>query len=154
MNLKATATSIFGVTALTTVALASEVTPANAQACEPLAIVDGTGTEVNKTVSPPGLLLVNTNWNTDFAVDGSYDYFVVNFTPQDGETYDVDVNLKYADDSIDTAYSIREGTFPEGETVPIEVSSRVMSDPYQVNLRVGGINSEGNSYSASVLGCR
>jgi hypothetical protein len=128
--------------------------PAVAQTCEPLPVLGSTSTEVNKTVSPPGLLLVNTNWNTDFVADGSYDYFLVNFTSESGETYDVDVNLKYPDDSVDSAYSIREGTFPEGETVVIEASSRVASDPYQVNLRVGGIYAEGNTYSASVSGCR
>jgi len=154
MNLTAITTKFFGAASLTAVGLISATVPALGQTCEPLPVVGGTSTEVDKTVSPPGLLLVNTNWNTDFAVDGPYDYFLVDLTSESGDTYDVDVNLKYPDDSVDTAYSVREGTFPEGETVTIEASSRFASDPYQVNLRVGGINAEGNTYTASVSGCR
>ncbi|MEM9908065.1 MAG: hypothetical protein AAF921_23885 [Cyanobacteria bacterium P01_D01_bin.44] len=134
-----------------TVAIASST----AQSCTPLAIVGTSETEVTKTITPPGTLFSNTNWNTDFVVsDGSYRYFVVNFLPQSGTLYDIDVHLKYPDESIDTAYSVREALFTEGEAVTINAESRVSSGPYQVNLRVGGLSSEGNTYTASIVGCR
>ncbi|MEO1400433.1 MAG: hypothetical protein AAFV72_04165 [Cyanobacteria bacterium J06635_1] len=128
---------------------------ATAQTCTPLSIVGTSETEVTKTVSPPGTFFTNTNWNTDFVISsGSYRYFIVNFLSQRGTTYDIDVHLKYPDESIDTAYSVREASFAEGEPVTITAESRVSSDPYQVNLRVGGLSSEGHTYTASILGCR
>jgi hypothetical protein len=128
----------------------------SAQSCEPLPVVNGSGYEVTKIVSPPGALLIDTNWNTDFAIteNSSYDYFVVSFLPESGESYDIDVHLKYSDDSYDTAYSVRDTLFAEGETVRITAESRFSSTPYQVNLRIGGLNAEGNTYTASVMGCR
>lgn len=136
--------------------IAHLTSPASAQTCEPLDVVDGAGTEVTKTVSLPGTFLIDTNWNTDFVVAGneSYDYFVVNFLSEDGESYDMDVHLKYSDESVDTVYSVRDGIFPEGETMSVRATSRLDGDPYQVNLRVGGLNAEGNTYTASVLGCQ
>lgn len=138
-----------------TLAIAA-IAPASAQVCESLDVVGGEGTSVTKTVSPPGVLFIDDNWNTDFAVpnDESYRYFVVTFVPQSGESYDIDVHLKYPDDSLDTAYSVRNSIFPEGESVTIQAEARASSNPYQVNLRVGGLNAEGNTYSASVTGCR
>lgn len=132
------------------------IMPASAQMCEPLEVIDGEGAEVTKTVSLPGALLIDTNWNTDFAVssDASYDYFLVNFLAENGESYDVDVHLKYPDESVDTVYSVRDGSFPEDELIAIRADSRFSGNPYQVNLRVGGLNAEGNTYTASVMGCR
>ncbi|MEM9162262.1 MAG: hypothetical protein AAGC54_04245 [Cyanobacteria bacterium P01_F01_bin.4] len=136
-------------------AATAAITSATAQTCTPLAIVGTSATEVTKTVTPPGTLFSNTNWNTDFVVSGgSYRYFVVNFLSQSGTTYDIDVHLKYPDESIDTAYSVREAPFTESEAITITAESRVSSDPYQVNLRVGGLSSEGNTYTASIMGCR
>jgi len=145
-------TAIAGTAAIATL---TAIAPASAQVCDPLEVVNGEGsTEVTKTVSPPGTLLLDTNWNTDFTVDESYDYFVVNFTSENGEMYDVDVNLKYPNDSTETEYSVRDEFFPGNETVTIQAEPRVGSTPYQVNLRVGGFDAEGNTYTASVVGCR
>lgn len=153
--LKATAT--LGVaTAAIVGANVSSNPVALAQACQALSVVDGAGTEVTKTVSPPGVLFIDSNWNTDFSVPSgvSYRYFEVTFTPESGESYDVDVNLKYSDDSIDQAYSVRDRVFTENEAVSIQAESRASSTPYQINLRVGGLNASGNTYTASVRGCR
>ncbi|MEO0768410.1 MAG: hypothetical protein AAFY72_03100 [Cyanobacteria bacterium J06649_4] len=136
---------------LTTLATISP--PAKAQTCVPLAIVGSEETEVTKTVSLPGLLFINSNWDTDFVVDSPYNYFVVNFESQGGNPYDIDVFLKYPDDSVDSSYHVRERSIPANEPITITAESRVSSDPYQVNLRVGGITSEGNTYTASVSGC-
>ena len=153
MTARSVAIAISGFTAT---ALISAIAPASAQVCRPLEAIGTEGTEVTKTVSPPSLLVTGDNWNTDFAVASgeSYTHFIVNFLPQSGEIFDVDVNLKYSDDSIDAAYSTRDGVFPEGEPVTIRVESRVNNTPYQVNLRVGGLNAEGHTYRASISGCR
>lgn len=155
MNFKLTQKILAAFGVISTV-LAGTAVSAIAQTCEPLEVVGEEGTEVTKTVSVPGFLLIDTNWNTDFIVPSneSYDYFVVNFLPQDGESYDVDVHLKYPDDSMDTAYSVRDSFFPEEELVTIEAASRFASDPYQINIRIGGLNAEGNTYTTSVMGCQ
>lgn len=129
---------------------------ARAQACDALAVVGGEGTRVTKTVSLPGVLFVDSNWNTDFAIPNgtAYSYFDVAFVSESGESYDIDVNLKYSDESVDQSYSIRDRDFTEGEAVTIRAESRRRSSPYQVNLRIGGINAEGNTYTVAVSGCR
>lgn len=151
------AAATLGATAAVMVgAMVSSNPAAMAQACQALPVVDGEGTEVTKTVSPPGVLLVDSNWNTDFSVPSgvSYRYFEVTFTPESGENYDVDVNLKYSDESTDQAYRVRDRVFAEDEAVSIRAESRANSTPYQINLRVGGLNASGNTYTASVRGCR
>ena len=139
---------------LSSTALLGLGTPASAQTCTPLDVVGAQGTEVTKTVSLPGLLFIDSNWDTDFSVSGAYSYFVVNFLSDSGTSYDIDVFLKYPDDSVDSAYSTRNRSVVEGEPIAIQAESRISSSPYQVNLRVGGLNAEGNTYTASVVGCR
>ena len=144
---------ISAVTVLSTAAFAALCQPARAQSCTPLSVVGSTETEITKTVSLPGLLFINSNWDTDFEISRPYNYFVVTFESLGGNPYDIDVFLKYPDDSFDASYSVRERSIPANEPFTITAESRVSSDPYQVNLRVGGITSEGNTYTASVSGC-
>lgn len=140
---------------LSAMALFSMERPAIAESCTPLEVVEGEGaTEVSKTVTLPGLLFIDSNWDTDFAADGSYSYFVANVVSESGNPYDIDVFLKYPDESYDAAYSVRDISLTPGEPLTITAESRLRSDPYQVNLRVGGLNAEGNTYTASVSGCR
>lgn len=128
---------------------------AKAQTCTPLAVVEGNGeTEVTKTVTLPGLFFIESNWDTDFAVEESYDYFVTTVTSLGGNPYDIDVFFKYPDESFDSAYGIRDISLAEDEPLVITSESRIGTDPYQVNLRVGGLDAEGNTYTASVSGCR
>ncbi|MEL7054039.1 MAG: hypothetical protein AAFV85_27615 [Cyanobacteria bacterium J06634_6] len=138
---------------LSIAALASFSQLAKAQSCTPLTVVDSEETEVTKTVSLPGILFTRSNWDTDFVVGRPYNYFVVTFESLGGNPYDIDVFLKYPDGSFDASYHARERSIPANEPFTITAESRVSSDPYQVNLRVGGITSEGNTYTASVAGC-
>lgn len=156
MRLTATFSATSAMMGLAATVVVGSSGAALAQACETLSLVGGEGTEVTKTVSPPGVLFVDSNWNTDFSVPTgrSYRYFEVTFLPESGENYDIDVNLKYADDSVDSAYSVRDSVFPERMPVTIQAESRTNSSPYQINLRIGGLNASGNTYTASVSGCR
>lgn len=135
--------------------LAVTTAPAIAQTCTPLTVVGTSQTEVQKTVSPISFLVTSTNWNTDFVVPSGANFtsYVATITSQEGTTYDIDVNLKYNDDTIDQAYSVRETELTVGESRQIDVSPRVGEQPYQVNLRVGGIEAADNVYTASVVGC-
>lgn len=156
MKLKSTLPTVAAAFALSLMAFLNTSKPAQAQTCEPLAVIGGEGTTVTKTVSLPGLLFINSNWDTDFVMNPgeSYSYFMVDFMSESGSSYDIDVFLKYPDNSVDASYSVRERNVPEGEAIAIRAESRVSSDPFQVNLRVGGLNAEGNTYTASVSGCR
>ncbi|MEO0538854.1 MAG: hypothetical protein AAF215_33970 [Cyanobacteria bacterium P01_A01_bin.123] len=129
---------------------------AQAQSCVPLGVVEGESTEVTKVVSPPGLFVLQSNWNTDFIVpsNGNFTEFVATVVSTDGTIYDIDVNLKYSDNTVDMPYSRRSINLVENEPLEISVPSRVGENPFQVNLRVGGIEAEGNTYTASVMGCR
>lgn len=128
-----------------------------AQTCRPLNVVEGEGTEVTKIVSPIGtFLFVNTNWDTDFAVPSSSNFrsFVVSILPEEGEVYDIDVYYKYSDGTADQVYSMAGVVLTEGEPLRISEADRSNENPYQVNIRVGGVTSEGNRYTVSVQGCQ
>ncbi len=129
---------------------------AYAQTCQSLEDVGSGETEVTKTVSTFGLLFIRSNWHTDFAVPGGTDfsYFVATILPIEGDTYDIDVNLKYSDNSIDQAYTVNNAVLTEGEPLRIRAASRSGDDPFQINVRVGGTQAEGNKYTVSVVGCR
>ena len=126
-----------------------------AQTCTPLTVAESTLTEVEKTVSPIGFLVTDTNWNTDFVVPSgaTFSHYVATITALEGTTYDIDVNLKYSDNTVDQAYGVSETVLPVGEPRPIQVTPRVGDQPYQVNLRVGGLVAADNVYTASVAGC-
>ena len=130
--------------------------PASAQTCQSLEDVGSGETEVTKTVSTFGVLFVRSNWHTDFAVPGgtNFRYFVATILPIDGDNYDIDVNLKYSDDTIDQAYTVRSSALTEGQPLRVRASSRSGDDPFQINVRVGGSQAEGSAYTVSVVGCR
>lgn len=129
--------------------------PSSAQTCTPLRVVDSGATEVEKTVSPLSFLVTNTNWNTDFIVpsDTQFNSFVATVTSSQGTTYDVFVNLKYNDDTVDEAYRAENTNLPVGDPLEVTVTPRTSEQPYQVNLFVGGLEAIDNVYSASVVGC-
>ena len=138
-----------------TAALLGFESPAITQTCTPLEVVDGNGaTFVRKTVSLPGVLFVNSNWNTDFVVTVPYSYYVATVVSHSGNPYDVQVFLKYPDGSADESYSIENFSIAPSEPLVITAEPRAFSDPFQVNVEVGGLNAEGNTYTTYVSGCR
>ena len=130
--------------------------PTQAQTCRSLEDVGSGETEVTKTVSTFGVLFIRSNWHTDFAVPGgnNFRYFVATILPLEGDTYDIDVNLKYSDDSVDQSYTVRNAVLTEGQPLRIRASSRSGDEPFQISVRVGGTQAEGNTYTVSVVGCR
>ncbi len=128
--------------------------PADAQSCSSLKVVGGTGTQVQKTVSPPGAEIVRNNWNTDFSVPSTQAYrrFVATIMPKNEGQYRVQMSLKYNDGSVDKVYD-QTITLTKNKAVTITGSRRLNANPYQVNLFIGGVPVVGNSYTASVAGC-
>jgi hypothetical protein len=127
-----------------------------AQSCSPLAVVDGKGTEVEKSVSPPSTGITNNNWNTDFSVSGTtkFQSYVVNIVPKKTGNYDVKTYLKYSNNTSDQIYNKTNIKLTAGEPLQIVAKSRQEKIPYQVNVLVGGLEAIGNSYTLSVQGCR
>lgn len=133
---------------------AFSVSPAYAQSCTPLKVVGGTGTQVKKTVSPPGAEIVKSNWNTDFAVasTSSFRRYIATISPLNKGQYSVQMSLKYNDGSVDKVFD-QTLNLPQNRLYRITGSPRVNANPYQVNLSIGGIPVVGNSYTVSVSGC-
>ena len=131
-----------------------------AQTCRSLEDLGGGGAEITKSVSLPplgvGLFPIRSNWHTDFVVPGgnNFQYFVATILPIDSARYDIDVNLKYSDDTLDQAYTARNADLTEGEPLRVRADTRPGDTPFQVNVRVGGLQAEGNTYTVSVVGCR
>jgi hypothetical protein len=146
---------------LATAGLTTLVSPtAQAQQCTPLQVVGTNQTSITKTVSPAAAIAlpgIRTNWNTDWVVpgDAGYEQFQARITTEEGvEDLNVDMYLKYPDQTADQVFN--EGTVVVGPEEPLTLSATSRRDlsPYQVNLRVGDIDSEGVTYTATVYGCR
>ena len=136
-------------------------TTAQAQQCTPLEVVGSNQTSITKTVDvPEGLasLLpgVSTNWDTDFVVpsNANYSQYQAHLVSEDGgSNLDIDMYLKYPDQTADRSYTGQAVVLEPSEPLLLEGMARSDSDPYQVNLRVGGLEAEGVTYTATVYGC-
>jgi len=137
---------------LLSLALASS---AQAETCSALNIIGATGTKAKKTVSPISTLVTNNNWNTDFAVAGgrSFNRYVATIVPENDANYDVKLSLKYSDNSSNEAYRKDGVPVKVGRPLRLVGVPRSQSEPFQVNVFVGGISAIGNTYTVSVAGC-
>jgi hypothetical protein len=131
--------------------------PAIAQRnCTPLEVVGAFETNIEKTVSPPSTGITQSNWNTDFVVSDNYDAdrFFARIVAEDAGEYDIEVYLKYPDDTADEVFNEEAVDLEAGESIIIPAYPRVSQDPYQVNVEVGGIQALGHTYWVSVEGCQ
>jgi hypothetical protein len=131
--------------------------PSFAQMCIPLDVVGAEGREISKTVSPPGMVLVRDNWNTDFIVANGYPsgQYIATLTSKSSEKtakFNVKMFLKYSDGSLDKAFDGDIELAP-GQSRNVFGNPRIGQQPYQVNVRVGGVNALGFSYTLAVNSC-
>lgn len=148
--------TLFGIVG-TLLSLSWPGTPVSyAQTCTPLKVIGGQGTQAKKTVSPPGTPVSRNNWNTDFAVPSGIRFtrYVATIVPGSTAEYNVSVYLKYSNNTDDKIYD--QGSIKLTQNQPLTVSGapRADSSPYQVNVRIGNIETVGRSYTASVVACR
>jgi hypothetical protein len=145
--------AIASVTSLSSVMILTSLS-ATAQTCTALPVVDGSGTLVQKSVSPPSTGITRNNWSTDFVVPSSQSFrrYVTRIVPKNGGEYDVAMSLKYNNDTADKAFT-RTIKLAEGKSYTIQGSARRSATPYQVNVSVGGLRAIGNTYTVSTLGC-
>ncbi|MFZ4803283.1 MAG: hypothetical protein ACOYLI_01310 [Synechococcus lacustris] len=149
------------------VALASSLTwspLALAQSCSFLPVIGGDGgINVAKRVdapkvSPFGMLLGRTNWNTDFAVNQPYNSYKLFFTAQSTEKarYPITAYLKFSDGTnLQVVNELMAPPLGKGAMFgPFQaVAGKEVS---QVNFKIGASadpGSTGFSYRISVQGC-
>jgi hypothetical protein len=137
---------------------------AQAQSCSFLPVIGGNGgINVAKRVDPPkvspfGMLLGRTNWNTDFAVNQPYQSYKLFFTAQSSETarYPITAYLKFSDGTnLQVVNELMAPPLGQGAMFgPFQaVPGKVIS---QVNFKIGASadpGSTGFSYRISVQGC-
>jgi hypothetical protein len=136
--------------------------PVQAETCTPISLVGGQGSEITKTVAQPtipgpfGVKITRNNWNTDWAVPGGaiFNRYVTTITSSDGGTFDIMMFLKYSDQTEDEFFNRRRVELSAGKPLTIEGTPRPEEQPFQVNLFVNGVASMGETYTASVVGCR
>ncbi|MGQ9865324.1 MAG: hypothetical protein ACUVSQ_03440 [Pseudanabaenaceae cyanobacterium] len=116
--------------------------------------VGGTTAEVRKTVSPSGTLITSDNWNTDFVVPGDRPYRTIRATITAKQTapFVLKLFLKYANHTADQFF---ENTVRLTAHQPLVLTGtpRPQSQPFQVNVLVGGLEAIGSTYRVQVQGC-
>ncbi|AFY75283.1 hypothetical protein Syn7502_03434 [Synechococcus sp. PCC 7502] len=132
------------------------VSPVRAETCHPLNVIGGDGVKVRKTVSPISTLVTNNNWNTDFAVSGGviFNRYVATVIPENNANYDLKLILKFSDNTTSEFYNKSNVAVKVNKPVTMVGEPRSQTEPYQINVFVGGINAIGNTYTVSVIGCR
>ena len=127
----------------------------SAQTCMPLKAIGSQGTQVKKSVSPPGFLVTRNNWNTDFAVPGGVAFrsFTATIIPSDSTKYDIAVYLKYSDKTTDKLYDQNSIQLAKGQPLRISGAPRTTSQPYEVNVKVSGLKKLDRTYTVSAVGC-
>ncbi len=153
-------------TLLTALAL---VQPVLAETCTPLEVVGAaegategarlnrSATTVKKSISPTGTFVTANNWNTDFAIPSGTEFtrYVATITPDSDGQYDIQLNLKYSDQTAVKAYNQSAKSLGKGKTYTFDAKPRGLKDqPYQVNVYFGGPVSTGKSYTLKVGACR
>lgn len=135
--------------------------PASAQGqCVPLQVVGSDQTEITKTVTSVAANLLpgaRTNWDTDWAVPGGQAFSQFRATvvsDAGGEALDIDLYLKFSDQSSERVYHGEGVALQPGDPLVLSASPQAGDEPYQINLRVGGVEADGVTYTAAVVGCR
>jgi hypothetical protein len=127
----------------------------NAEVCRDLNVVGGSGTKVTKRVSPPGTLFTQNNWNTDFAVPGGivFSRYVATIMPKNDANFDLKLFLKYSDRTSSEFYNKLGVPVRVGKPITLVGEPRSASEPFQINVFVGGNSAIGNTYTVSVKAC-
>lgn len=129
--------------------------PVKAQSCIPLLVVDGEHNQIVKTISPPGTLVTEDNWDTSWSIpnDREFRRFFLLFIPSDSARYHLEVNLVYQNNTTDQFYYQNAVNFLADQNLSVLITPQPNQEPMQVNLMVGGLQAIGNGYSATVVGC-
>lgn len=130
------------------------------EACTPLQVIGGEGTEVTKTASPgrvPTLYLIwfGPNWNTDFEVPEGVTHtsYYTTILSEDIGNYDIEMYLKYEDGTADLVHEEDRFLMSEQHLHVFSGQPREDFQPYEVNVEVGGPGTVQDTYTLRVFGC-
>jgi hypothetical protein len=117
--------------------------------CQYLKEVATNQTHINKKIDS----IIGKNFNTDFAVPAGMKFasFKGVMLPENDGTYGVTVNLKYPDNSTNSAFQ-KNVEMKRGQTYSLPFQSPTGRQPYQINLNINGANN--NVYTIAVMACK
>ena len=140
---------LLGVTSMTTLAAPNQQAVKLPKNCQYLKEVATNQTHIRKNISS----IIGKNFNTDFAVPPGVKFtsFKGVMFPENDGTYGVTINLKYADNSVSTAFR-KDVAMKHGENYSLAFRSATKRQPYQINLNINGSNN--NAYTIAVMACR
>lgn len=141
-----------GVISITSIAIC-----ANAQAkveklpknCQYLKEVATNQTHIRKSIDS----IIGKNFDTDFAVPPGMKFtsYKASMVPENEGTYGITVNLKYADNSVSSAFR-KDVALKNRVPYSLDFKSPTAKQPYQINLNINGNNK--NTYTIAVMACR
>lgn len=139
------------------ISIATMAIDANAQAkveklpknCRYLKEVATNQTHIRKSIDS----IIGKNFDTDFAVPPGIKFasYKASMVPENEGTYGITVNLKYADNSVSSAYR-KDVALKNRVPYSLEFKSPTVKQPYQINLNINGNNK--NTYTIAVMACR
>jgi len=106
-------------------------------------------THIRKQIDAIG----KNNFNTDFAVPSGVKFasFKGVMVPENDGKYGVTINLKYSDNSVNSAFQ-KNVEMKRGETYSLPFQSPTGRQPYQINFNINGMNN--NAYTIAVMACK
>jgi hypothetical protein len=140
---------LLGLTAMGVLADTNNPTTKLPKNCQYLKEVATSQTHIRKKIDA----IIGKNFNTDFAVPAGVKFtsFKGVMIPENDGKYGVTVNLKYPDNSVNSAFQ-KNVEMKKGETYSLPFQSPTGRQPYQINLNINGANN--NAYTIAVMACK
>jgi hypothetical protein len=141
---------ILGLTSMAVVAGTKEQTTELPKNCQYLKEVATNQTHIRKQIDS---MIGGKNFNTDFAVPAGVKFtsFRAAMIPENDGKYGVTINLKYPDNSVNSAFQ-KDVEMKRGQTYSLPFQSPTGRQPYQINLNINGANN--NAYTIAVIACK
>lgn len=140
---------ILGLTSIGVVAATKDKATELPKNCQYLKEVATNQTRIRKQIDAIG----KKNFNTDFAVPSGVKFasFKGVMVPENDGKYGVTINLKYPDNSVNSAFQ-KNVEMKRGQTYSLPFQSPTGRQPYQINLNINGANN--NAYTIAVMACK
>lgn len=140
---------ILGLTSIGVVAATKDQATELPKNCQYLKEVATNQTHIRKQIDAIG----KNNFNTDFAVPSGVKFasFKGVMVPENDGKYGVTINLKYPDNSVNSAFQ-KNVEMKRGETYSLPFQSPTGRQPYQINFNINGMNN--NAYMIAVMACK
>lgn len=141
---------ILGLTSMVVVASTKDQATELPKNCQYLKEVATNQTHIRKQIDS---MIGGKNFNTDFAVPSGVKFisFKGVMVPENDGKYGVTINLKYPDNSSNSAFR-KDVEMKRGETYSLPFQSPTGRQPYQINFNINGANN--NTYTIAAIACK